>query len=68
MGDCTTHPAALTHNTAVHLLIHLSESSGVCVHAYMSACVCVTLPVCVLPRMDAYTLGEVSVPGQIVRE
>lgn len=43
-GDCTTHPAALTHNTAVHLLIHLSGSSIVCV--CVRACLYVCRRVC----------------------
>lgn len=66
VGDCTTYPAALTHNTAVHLLIHLSRScvAAVCVCAWVSASVHV--PACgVCETETAYTLNEVSVPGQI---
>lgn len=51
----TTVPVALSHNTAVHLLIHLSRSYVVCVHAFgpalvhvcLLASVCVCLHVCV---------------------
>lgn len=40
----------------------------VCLLEFLHPCVPVGLPVCVSLRMDAYTLGEVSVPGQIGRE
>lgn len=45
----TSLPVALTHNTAVHLLIHLSRSWVVCAHAFVLALVhvCLLASVCV---------------------
>lgn len=41
--DCSTRPVALSHNSTVHLLIHLSGSFVVCVHVRVSTPVLVGL-------------------------